>query len=191
MLYQRTKQIVQSLDTPHYLVSETQQIGNSFGERITHAIKQVFDQGYEHVIAIGADCPNIHKQLLEKAVQNAKHGHCTIGPAKDGGLYLLSVSKDHFDQDAFIMMPWESSSLVGAYRSYLEREGLTINTLKTLADLDDIHSFIKVNFAHTDWVFKQLKTLLVDKANWFLNPLFSPFYLAKNPTLRGPPYSFS
>ncbi len=191
LLYNRTKQVLRSLDVAHYHISESQQVGGSFGERFSNAVAKVFSEGFDHVIAIGADCPNINKRLLDQAIQNAQKGQCTLGPAKDGGAYLLSISKDHFDASTFESLPWESSELAKAYTQYLDRVDIHLNLLETLADLDDIHGFIHFNFKYSFWSVKQLKSYITQAFNQTSQVVHYIIFHYTIQSLRGPPSTSS
>lgn len=56
-----------STGLPVVCISEDLQRGSSFGERIANAFRELFYQGYYNVIGIGADCPDLTIEDLEKA----------------------------------------------------------------------------------------------------------------------------
>ena len=92
---------------PVYHVDETIQSGNFFGERLTHAFKYVFSKGFDHVIAVGNDCTNLHLDwpLIGEQIRRNK---TILGPDQRGGVYLIGISK-HIDySSAFAGISWKS-----------------------------------------------------------------------------------
>ncbi|CAN0575163.1 unnamed protein product, partial [Ectocarpus sp. 12 AP-2014] len=58
-LTKETLRKVKRTKQPYFHISEKEQTGNSFGERFTNAIQTVFDKGYEHIITVGNDTPQL------------------------------------------------------------------------------------------------------------------------------------
>lgn len=69
------------------------QKGKDFGERMKNAFSEIFDMGYESVILIGCDVYNLIKNDLENAFNALQDNPFVIGPAADGGYYLLGKQK--------------------------------------------------------------------------------------------------
>ncbi len=128
------------LNIPCYHFTENEQIGANFGERFTNAIQQVFQKGYDGIIAIGNDTPNLNNGHLKQALVNLKNDQNTLGPSKDGGFYLLGLQKSCFDSMIFQELPWQSSGLLSAISSYLNNSRIPLYTLKQEIDLDDLQS---------------------------------------------------
>ena len=72
------------------------QEGKSFGERLCHSIQQVFALGYERVLVLGNDCPQLDVQLLSRARERFKNATIILGPDQKGGVYLLGVTRESF-----------------------------------------------------------------------------------------------
>jgi hypothetical protein len=68
------------------------QSAGDIGERMANAFANSFLDGAERVVIIGSDCPEISLNTLEQAFQALRHNHVVIGPAKDGGYYLIGLS---------------------------------------------------------------------------------------------------
>ena len=93
------------------------QKGITFGERITHAIGYVFQQGYERVIVIGNDTPMLTKQHILTAHHLLQEKNMVIGPSTDGGIYLLGIHKTCFQSNTFKQLDWQSASLFASLQS--------------------------------------------------------------------------
>lgn len=100
---------------PVFRFTEREQVGNTFGERLAHAIQRVFDQGFKQVVVMGNDTPQLrpsHLLAVEKALIKA---NWVVGPATDGGLYVLGVQKAAFEPVSFAKMPWQAPDLFAAF----------------------------------------------------------------------------
>ncbi len=67
------------------------QSGTDLGERIKNAFAEGFMLGYENIIIIGSDLYDLNQQDIELAFKHLKTHDCVIGPAEDGGYYLLGI----------------------------------------------------------------------------------------------------
>jgi rSAM/selenodomain-associated transferase 1 len=71
------------------------QVGEDLGIRMLHAFKNGFDAGYEKVIIIGSDLYDLSSEDIEKAFTALATDDLVIGPAEDGGYYLLGMKSLH------------------------------------------------------------------------------------------------
>lgn len=67
------------------------QQGNDLGERMRNAFQSVFEQQYQKVVIIGSDCYELTSEILQQAFIKLNTTDVVIGPAKDGGYYLLGI----------------------------------------------------------------------------------------------------
>jgi hypothetical protein len=68
------------------------QIGSDLGERMLNALKTVFSNGAKKAVIIGTDSPSLDKEIIYEAFRLLKDNDIVIGPAADGGYYLIGVS---------------------------------------------------------------------------------------------------
>lgn len=128
--------VYQTLSDTGYPVinhSEDQQQGENFGERITHAVSQVFQKGFEKVIVVGSDCPEINPADIHETVQALDQGKTVLGPDARGGLYLFGLNREEFDQETFLHLHWQSESL---FSSFAEAASFPLHYLKQKFDLN-------------------------------------------------------
>lgn len=71
------------------------QIGSDLGARMKHAFQISFEKKYEKVVLIGSDVYNLDPSLIEKAFEELTQNEVVIGPAADGGYYLIGLKKVH------------------------------------------------------------------------------------------------
>ncbi|QCD63213.1 DUF2064 domain-containing protein [Tenacibaculum maritimum] len=140
ILNKQTLQTVQKTGIPYFLFTEKNQKGISFGERYVNAIKTVFKLGYNAVITIGNDTPQLKtSDLLHTICQiNTPKNNTIIGPSTDGGFYLIGIQKEHFDEARFLALPWQTNQLLSSLTFLLKNTTTKISYLKALADIDHI-----------------------------------------------------
>lgn len=176
------------------VIKGDQQVGGTFGERFTNAIAAVFSLGYSKVIAIGNDCLALKPQRLQTA-QGALADHpMVLGPAYDGGAYLIGLNRAAFDASAFLHLPWQQPSLFDALLGYGRCFGDSVSLLPHEWDADDTVSFARArtSLAEDDPFGKRLASCLT--GNSVIAPLrlfLKPFHYRSAGFLRGPPLILS
>lgn len=83
------------------------QKGDDLGERINNAFKFAFDSNFSPVVMIGTDSPTFPISEIEKALKLLNKTQCVFGATKDGGFYLVGLSK--FLPGIFEKVEWSSS----------------------------------------------------------------------------------
>ena len=137
-LTQETLKKVQKSGLPYFHISETEQVGRTFGERFSNAIQSVFERGFENIITIGNDTPQLQTRHLIETETALKAGKTVLGPSLDGGFYLMGIHKSKFDAETFERLPWQRFSLLNRIAVLLNQTEALLHTLPTLGDLDDI-----------------------------------------------------
>lgn len=109
------------------------QPGGSFEERLLRTLDLVAAEGFDRLVVIGTDTPDLDPGDLRGAVA-APPGSVVIGPAPDGGCYLLGLDREHLPLLAGL--PWQQASLLAALRDRLADRGLSEVDLVARRDLD-------------------------------------------------------
>ena len=141
ILNKKTVQIAQKSKIPFFVINEDDQIGTTFGARISNALQYVFDLGFEKIIAIGNDCPELTAAHLQRAQSELQTNDFVFGPDFKGGAYLLGISKKHFDPNDFENFNWQSNQLFKTITAYYKHNQQSI--LPILNDVNDSFSFKK------------------------------------------------
>lgn len=110
------------------------QQGNDLGERLHHAIESAFQQAADQVIIIGSDCPQLDADVLAEANQQLKHHDVVVGPAEDGGYYLIGLKSP--EQTLFQDIPWGTSEVLTQTLQKTGSLGLNRKLLASLSDVD-------------------------------------------------------
>jgi len=109
------------------------------GERLVAAARHVFADGHKKLIIIGTDSPNLPLDYLEEANRALESHDIVLGPAEDGGYYLIGMKEIH--RKLFEEIAWSSSEVLS---QTLERAGhlnLRVHLLPTWYDVDDLPSY--------------------------------------------------
>ncbi|WP_375236150.1 TIGR04282 family arsenosugar biosynthesis glycosyltransferase [Winogradskyella sp.] len=110
------------------------QYGNDLGERMQNAFQQLFDSNYKNVIIIGSDLLDLNSAIINKAFSLINEYDAVIGPAKDGGYYLLGLKAAN--PKLFKNKEWGTETV---RRDTLN--DLKNSTVFTLDELNDIDTF--------------------------------------------------
>lgn len=113
---------------------KTKQSKGDLGQRMNNAFEQAFGLGYEHVVLIGSDLYSLNIKHLETAFHQLNHNDVVIGPAKDGGYYLLGLKTKM--PYLFSNKKWSQNTVLKDTISDLK--GQTVYRLETLNDIDTI-----------------------------------------------------
>jgi len=111
------------------------QRGRDLGERLTGAIGEEFAAGPGPVIAIGADAPHIPAAALAEAAAALAHGaDVVLGPAADGGYYLIGLGRPA--PDLFAGIAWGTAGVLEATLARAGAAGLAPHLLPPSFDVD-------------------------------------------------------
>lgn len=117
-----------------FAVALTEQRGIDLGERMSIAITRALQQA-EQVVLVGADCPGLQAGDIESALQQLKAGtDVVLGPATDGGYYLVAVQANH--SCLFEAVSWGSAVVLAETQANISRQGLLARLLTTRSDID-------------------------------------------------------
>ena len=150
---------VKRTNLPYFHYDEALQIGGDFGTRFTAAIQSIFTKGFDTIITVGNDTPNLTSETLIKTYQEVKEGRTVIGPSTDGGVYLLGFHKNKFDPKSFQELPWQRQNLFGQIARFFLRRGM-LHQLPKLTDIDGL-SDIKTVLNSSQKISSTLLLILV------------------------------
>lgn len=111
------------------------QTATDLGKRMLNAFEEVKKQGFEKICIIGTDCPDISTGLLEEAFRALDTRDLVIGPAFDGGYYLLGMKQVH--ALLFGDKNWSTPSVLESTLADAQKAGLSVALLRELHDVDD------------------------------------------------------
>jgi len=116
-----------------------QQMGGDLGQRMSSAMRSAL-QHAEPVVLIGADCPSLTANDLDAAFQNLQQGSdVVLGPAEDGGYYLIGMNLHH--QALFKGIPWSTPGVLEKTEMRLRQSGLKWHCLTVHRDIDTVEDY--------------------------------------------------
>nr|WP_299386060.1 DUF2064 domain-containing protein [Allomuricauda sp.] len=194
-LNHHTVAVAKSTGLPYFLVTEKEQIGQTFGERFANAINRVFELGFQQVITIGNDSPHLNKQHILSASKSLSRKSLVLGPSLDGGFYLMGLHKSHFSALEFQGLPWQTQKLYGITSKYFETKGYQVVSLQRLADIDSLedikHLTSFISTLGKQWIALFSKLMFFFQ-EFLERPVGSPSIFQFNiPFNKGSPASFA
>ncbi len=111
-----------------------QQSHGDLGEKMHNAFSILFEEGYNQVVIIGSDCPELTTQIIEEAFEMLQQNDAVLGPANDGGYYLLGLKKVH--AELFSNIEWSTEKVLTQTLAACSFAGLSFGMLPKLIDID-------------------------------------------------------
>ncbi|MCT4560028.1 MAG: TIGR04282 family arsenosugar biosynthesis glycosyltransferase [Crocinitomicaceae bacterium] len=110
------------------------QSGDDLGVRMYNALQRACNQGVERAILIGTDCYQLTEEIISEALESLKKNDYCIGPALDGGYYLIGCRLA--DKEVFFNKEWSTNSVFDEAVSAIENLNKTVHILPALSDVD-------------------------------------------------------
>lgn len=114
-------------------LSYTEQSTGDLGERMAHAFESHFNTGAERVVLIGADCPENRTENIAAAFRALETHDVAIGPARDGGYYLIGLTRPQ--PQLFHGINWGSDQVLKQTLS--AAQALSVHALPEWSDVDE------------------------------------------------------
>jgi rSAM/selenodomain-associated transferase 1 len=111
-----------------------QPAAESLGERMHQAFAEAFATGAARVVIIGTDCPGLTPELLQAAFEALHRHDMVVGPADDGGYYLLGLRE--LQPALFANKNWSTATVLPDTLADAARLGLGVAQLPVLHDVD-------------------------------------------------------
>lgn len=123
---------------------------SDLGTRMQRAFERSFEDGAEKVVIIGSDCYELSPSHIEAAYKSLDRTDFVIGPAFDGGYYLLGMKQPA--EFLFQDIQWSTDEVFDETRKAIISRGFTLGTLEQLRDIDD-----RVDLAHYQDLHEHLR----------------------------------
>ncbi len=128
-------------DMPDWLGDDNQYIGQKGGElgrRMENAFREAFLLGYERVVLAGSDIPGLTPAIVAEGLNSLTTDTACIGPADDGGYYLIGFHKQGFVPQVFRSMEWSTEDVFQQTAKRLDDSGKAYVELPRLEDTDTL-----------------------------------------------------
>ena len=123
------------------IYNKKQQSGKDLGKRMENAIQKGFEDGFKNIILIGSDLYDISQLDLETAFNALKNHNFVIGPAEDGGYYLIGMNT--MNSSVFKNKKWGSDTVLKETLNNLKNE--TYQLLPLRNDIDVFEDIRGIN----------------------------------------------
>ncbi|MEW2634317.1 TIGR04282 family arsenosugar biosynthesis glycosyltransferase [Streptomyces sp. NPDC048389] len=112
------------------------QRGEDLGQRLAASVTDAFTDGAGPLLVIGTDAPTLTADRLSAAFTALEYHDVALGPALDGGYYLIGLRAPHTALFALDPDVWSTDRVLAATRALAHGEGLSTGLLRPLRDLD-------------------------------------------------------
>jgi uncharacterized protein len=138
------------------------------GTAMCYAIACALEHGATQVALIGSDLPSLPPAYITAAFARLDEGaDVVLGPAEDGGYYLIAATAPH--PDLFTGIPWSTDAVYAATVEKIAARGLTLATLPAWYDIDgmaDLRRCMADLAASPDHPARATRAFLDAKAHW-------------------------
>jgi uncharacterized protein len=114
--------------------SKRLQMGDDLGERMKNTFEAAFNLGFKKAVIIGSDCWELTSDTIEAAFKGLDESDFVLGPASDGGYYLMGMKE--ILPEVFSNKMWSSENVLVDTLIDIERSGKSKLLLPTLSDVD-------------------------------------------------------
>lgn len=121
----------------------TVQKGEDLGERMLNAFKRgLVAEQCSGMVLIGSDCAELKAKHIEKAFTLMNNKDLVLGPASDGGYYLIGMKSPY--RELFQNIAWSTGDVLNQTLKKAEESGISVALLPELNDVDTIEDWRKV-----------------------------------------------
>ncbi len=110
------------------------QQGDDLGDRLSYAVAMAFQSGCQRVVMLGTDCPFVDSVLLRQAFLRLAQQDVVLGPAMDGGYYLIGLRQPFLF--LFEGIAWSTAQVLEQTCAIARAHGLRFYRLPWLSDID-------------------------------------------------------
>lgn len=114
------------------------QKGTDLGRRMENGFREAFFMFYEQVVLVGSDIPGLTAEIIGQAFAALDDGKVVLGPAEDGGYYLIGFERGSFTPEVFSDMVWSTETVFEDTVARLTKLGFGVETLPQLMDMDTL-----------------------------------------------------
>jgi rSAM/selenodomain-associated transferase 1 len=104
------------------------------GARLESVLDRLREGGGKRALVVGSDCPGLTPERIREAWSALESVPVVLGPARDGGFYLLGLSRS--EPGLLRGVPWSTEGVIEATRERLRERRLEVRELAAERDLD-------------------------------------------------------
>ena len=131
----------------YYIIDSSQQHGDTFSERFKNAFKTIFEYGYDAVISLGNDTPQVTSKTLCEVVDQFESHDVVVGETNLGGAYTIGLTKYAFLKCSFDAVDWRTDHVVKSIKERADFQGSSYFQLDAVYNKLNTHKDLKL-FIH-------------------------------------------
>jgi len=139
--------------------SYIRQTGKDLGQRMKNAFLQAFSDGFDKVVLIGSDIPDLPAEYLELAFKALETNGVVVGPSSDGGYYLIGFAKEAFLPDVFEGITWSSADVFEQTLNILKKHKQRVYLLPQWHDVDTLTNLKSLVRRNRNTAFQKSATI--------------------------------
>jgi rSAM/selenodomain-associated transferase 1 len=112
------------------------QSAGDLGDRMSDAFRRAFGRGAGRVALVGTDAPGVSRETVVEAFEALERADVALGPAEDGGYYLIALREPR--PELFAGIPWSTPAVCGETRARAAAARLSVRELGPLRDVDTL-----------------------------------------------------
>jgi len=120
------------------------QRGCDLGERMGHVFIELFAEAFQEIIMIGSDAPDLPTEFITEAFSVLTDHDAVLGPACDGGYYLIGFRQGAFSPLLFNGLPWSTPEIFSQQLKRLREQKLHVYILPPWQDIDTLADLKKM-----------------------------------------------
>ncbi len=124
------------------------QRGDDLGEKMLNAFRDAFDAGYNRAVLVGSDIPDMPERVFREAFDALSGDDVVIGPASDGGYFLIGFRNEKLSPELFQDIPWSTDAVLMYTLEVIRKEKMNLHILPEWHDIDlpdDLWRFLERN----------------------------------------------
>jgi rSAM/selenodomain-associated transferase 1 len=135
------------------------QEGTGLGERMRSCFERVFSLGFHRAVLIGSDSPDLPGEYLRDAFTVLQTQEVVLGPAVDGGYYLIGFRNTTFTPSVFEAIHWSTPSVLAETIEKIKKANCTVRLLPSWSDVDTINDLRNLVIRSKNTAFKSSRTI--------------------------------
>lgn len=141
------------------------------GDRMRRAFEEAYAAGHERVVIIGIDCPEVGEGVIRGAFEALRKSAVVLGPATDGGYYLIGVRRDDSTRvfpGVFDGIEWGTETVLAQTRAALDAAGASARLLAPLDDVDrpdDLDAWDRARGKHENGASRPAISVIIPTLN--------------------------
>lgn len=122
------------------------QVGEDLGERLNNAFAALSEKGYEKIVVIGTDTPQLTRHTVIEAFDILDTFDCVVGESYDGGYYLFGTKK--YLPELFDNIDWSTEKVFTQTLRNIEQQSCTFSVLPAMYDIDREEDLYQLKNSH-------------------------------------------